>query len=86
MKETLENLEKFSKGITNEMMVIDLVKKLNEEGKFLSKKIEQGIRKYSIEFDQKRKKEESLGRLKANPLLLGFIGKNNIKLIENEYK
>jgi hypothetical protein len=85
-KEILGDLEKLSKGITSKMMVINLVNKLNKEGDFLSNKIEQGIKKYSLEFDRKRINKESVTKLKENPLLLNFIGSKNLKNIISNHK
>ena len=77
-KSILEELEKYSKGITNDIMVVSLVNQLKSDGDFLSRKIADGIKAYSIEFDRKRLKAGSFGKLKENKLLLDFIGPGNI--------
>ena len=85
-KNILEYLEKFREGITKEILVLDLVKSLEKEGNFLTQKIQEGIKKYALEFDEKEKSRDKLKRLEENKLLLNFMGLENIKLIEDSYK
>lgn len=85
IKEILRYLEKFREGITEEILILEMVDKLKEESLFLSEKIQEGIKKYSIEFDKKRKIRDKLERLEENQLLLKFMGLENIKLIEDSY-
>lgn len=80
IKGVLEHLEKFKEGITSQILVLDLVNDLKNEGKFLGQKINEGIKKYYLEFDHK----ERIDKLKKNPLLIDFLGKENIKLIESQ--
>lgn len=84
-KNILEYLEKFRKGITKEILVLNLVEKLEKEGDFLTQKIHQGIKKYALEFDKEERLRNKLKRLEQNHLLLGFMGLENIKLIENSH-
>ena len=84
-KSILGYLEKFRQGITNEILVLDLVKELEEEGNFLTQKIQEGIIKYALEFDEQGKRKNKLKKLQENKLLLNFMGLENIKLIENSY-
>lgn len=83
IKEVLGDLEKIREGITNEILVLRLVNKLEKEGEFLTKKIHEGIKKYSLEFDEKKRLRDKLRKLEEHRLLHGFIGKNNIKLIKD---
>ena len=85
IKGVIEDLEKFKKGITEEIMVLDLVDELKSESEFLIKKLNEGIRKYLVEFDSRRITPNSFDRLKQNPLLLDFLGKDNLPLIEKAY-
>lgn len=86
IKNVLENLERFRKDITKEILVLDMVNNLKGEGTFLTQKIQEGINKYALEFDGKIRLKEKLERLGKNPLLLNFIGMNNMKLIEESYE
>ncbi len=82
----LQDLERLSKGITDKVMVVRLVDKLDKEGRFLSEKIREGIQRYRLEFDAKRIDRDSFGKLKANPLLLNFLGPENIDYVESQDK
>lgn len=86
IKDILTYLEKFREGIVNEILVIELVNNLGKEAEFLTNKINEGIKKYSIIFDGEEKIEDKLKKLEQNQLLLEFIGLDNIKLIEDSYK
>lgn len=86
IKNVLEELEKFRKGITEEILVLDLVNGLEKEGEFLTIKMMEGIKKYKLEFDKKRGAVDKLKQLRKNPLLIDFMGKDNIKLVEESYK
>ena len=86
IKDVMKDLEKYKKGITKEIMVLELVNKLRKKGDFLDKKMFEGITEYSLEFNKKQHSKEKIKKLKANPLLNQFIGKKNIKLIETAYK
>ncbi|MAF35638.1 hypothetical protein CL622_00790 [archaeon] len=85
IKGILTDLETTSKGITDKILVLPLVNQLEKQGINLTHKIYESIKKYSIEFDEKRKTTNTLERLKKNPLLLEFIGKENMDLIEKEH-
>lgn len=86
IKNILEELEKFRKGITSEILVLDLVNKLESEGRFLTNKLAEGIKKYKLEFDKKRGAFDKLSRLNRNPLLIDFVGKDNIELVKGVNK
>jgi len=75
IKDVLGDLEKFRKGITSEILVLDLVNGLKSDGDFLSMKMKEGIEKYSLELDRAK-----LGKLKENPLLVGFLGRENLRI------
>lgn len=77
----MEDLECLRKGIANEVLVLQLVNQLEKEGDFLSKKISDGIKKYSLEFDEKRGAKDKLSKLSKNPLLLDFLGKENMEML-----
>jgi len=81
IKNVLEDLERLRKGITNEVLVLQLVNQLEKEGDFLSKKISDGIKKYSLEFNEKRGTKDKLSKLSKNPLLLDFLGKENMQML-----
>jgi len=84
IKEVLNDMERFRKGLTEEILVLRLVNLLKDEGDFLSQKIREGINKYNIEFDEKGSREK-IEKLKKNLLLLNFIGNENIERVEHEY-
>ena len=86
IRNVLMDLERLSKGITSKILVLHLVNTLSKEGDFLSQKVFEGVQKYSIEFDEKRGTGHKIERLKVNPLLLDFIGKKNLDLIEEEWR
>lgn len=86
IKNVLQDLEKFRKGITEEILVLNLVNTLEKEGEFLTRKIYEGIKKYKLEFDEKRGARDKLETLGKNPLLLDFMGKENIRLVQESYK
>ncbi|MBI2547994.1 hypothetical protein HYW21_01455 [Candidatus Woesearchaeota archaeon] len=83
-KNILGELEQFRDGITNEILVLDLVAKLDKESKFLLQKIQQGIQKYALEFD-KGSSQEKIQALGNHPLLLSFIGKTTMKTMQETY-
>jgi len=85
IKNILSYLEEFKKGITKEILVIDLVNNLEKESEFLTNKIHDGIRKYSIIFDETGMRDRLKG-LEQNKLLLGFMGLDNVRLIEETYR
>jgi len=85
IKDMLVYLEEFKKGITKEILVLDLVNGLEEESIFLTNKIHDGITKYSVIFDEERVRGR-LKKLEQNKLLLRFMGLDNIKLIEKTHQ
>ncbi len=80
IKNILNDLEKFRKGVTDEILVLDLVNQLENESKFLVQKINEGINTYSAEFDE-GVTQNKIKNLYKNHLLLAFIGKKNMKLM-----
>lgn len=84
IKLILSALEKIKKGITSEILILDLVNELESEGEFLSKKINESIERYNIEF---KDKSFDVTKLKENKLILNFLGKNNVqKMISSNIK
>ncbi len=81
-KEVLENLEKYKQGITREILILEMVNKLRNEGDFLFEKISESIDRREIEFQD----ENKLNNLGKNPLLIKFLGISNIKKIIKTYK
>ncbi len=86
IKEVIEELEDHKKGITNEVMVLELVNGLKDESKFLTEKLIQGVNKYSLDFEDKKLYPEGIKKLEANPLLIDFLGKPVVSSIKKEYK
>ena len=84
IKEVLENLEKHKTGIVNEILVLDLVNQLSKESEFLTGKIFESLDKYGLELDDSDKGRK-VKRLENNPLLIGFLGKDNIRKIIELY-
>ncbi len=84
IKNVLKDLERFRAGLTNEILVLELVNELEENSKFLDTKIRDGIINYKIEFDEKDSTKDKLDKLRKNPLLLDFLGKENFELIKSE--
>ena len=72
----IAKLEKYHSGITEEILVMDLVSKLKKEEKFLDMKIAKSITTKTIEFDSDANPEEILN----NPLLKTFLGENSKKI------
>ena len=81
IKSILTDLERFRLGLTAEILVLDLVNELEEHSKFLDGKIRDGIIKYKIEFDEKCGAKDKLSKLSKNPLLLDFLGKDNLQML-----
>lgn len=87
IKRVISDLEKYKPGITEEIMKISEVNKLEEEGNFLSAKINESITNSQIEFDDTGYPRDKIQKLNQNPLLLDFLGKENVNyLIENYRK
>lgn len=85
IKNILEDLEKFKKGITKEILVLDLVNKLHKEGEFLTNKISESLIKYQIEFKDYGHERDKVESLNKNPLLIDFLGEDNVKKIVGSY-
>ena len=85
IKGVIEDLEDLKEGITEEIVVVDLVDKLKPEADFLMIKMREGIQKYLVDFDPKRATPDGFKKLKQNPLLLDFLGEENMPLIEKAY-
>ncbi len=80
IKGILGELEKYRGGISDEMLVLELVDNLEEENKFLNQKIRESINNSLIEFDDKEIKRK-IKKINENPLLIEFLGEENIKKI-----
>ncbi|MBN1544318.1 hypothetical protein JW898_02545 [Candidatus Woesearchaeota archaeon] len=86
IKTALDELEEHKEGITGEILVLDLVNQLSSESKFLSCKMAEGIAKYSLDFEDKKLRQEGINNLKSNHLLLEFMGRPVINSIETAFK
>lgn len=84
IKQILNNLETFKKGITEEILVLELVNQLEPESGFLFEKIKQGVQTYSLELD-KGITGSKLNKLNDHPLLRAFLGKENMRLIQSSF-
>ena len=76
----------YKKGITKDILVLELVEDLVKEGDFLTKKIAESIEKYQIEFQDEIPKRELVSKINSNELLIEFLGSHNIKKIQETYK
>lgn len=83
IKGVLEDLERIKKGVTSDVMVLELVNSLSDEWDFLTKKIQEGLKNYSIDFEEKRGGD--ITKIKDNKLLIDFLGNANIEIIEYSY-
>lgn len=84
IKIILNDMERLREGITNEILVLDLVNELKSESEFLTQKMQDGIQKYALEFDEKISRNR-VKNLHEHPLLVAFIGKDNAELIKDSY-
>jgi len=78
MKGVLRQLEKHSSGISEKILVLELVDGLSEQGKFLEQKIGESIARHSFELAKDGMPREKLNKLRNNPLLVEFLGEKNI--------
>jgi len=85
IKDVLNDLERLKKGICKEILVLDLVNELSEQGEFLSNKIAESIMKYKVEFQNYGYARDKVKKLNENHLLIDFLGKDNIKKIIETY-
>ncbi|MGV8162424.1 MAG: hypothetical protein ACP5N2_03790 [Candidatus Nanoarchaeia archaeon] len=85
MKNILQDLEQYREGITEEMLILDLVNKLEKEGDFLTQKMFESIQKYQIEFQTPSAEKDKLPKIASNLLLVEFLGDKNIKRIQEIY-
>ncbi len=81
IKEVISDLERLKPGITNEILVLDLVNTLSGEGAFLSGKITESIAKYQVEFQDYGLVRDKTKKLTENKLLLGFLGEENVSRV-----
>lgn len=86
IKNVLEDLERYRKGITEDILILGEVNKLSKEGDFLVKKIGQSLDRYYIEFDELGKNYGQNKQLDKNLLLQNFLGGENIKKIIEVHK
>lgn len=85
IKNVLRDLEKYREGITSEILVLELVNKLSREGKFLDEKLFESIVKYKVEFQNYGYTRDKIANLRKNPLLIEFLGEDNVKRIIASY-
>lgn len=85
MKEVISNLERIKPGIAADILVLDLVNALTEEGTFLSQKIAESITKYQVEFQNDGFARDKANKLTQNQLLLDFLGKENVSKVVESY-
>jgi len=85
MKEVISDLERLKPGITNEILVLDLVNTLLDESVFLSSKIAESIVKYQIEFQEDGFKRDKASKLTQNVLLLNFLGSHHVSKVMESY-
>jgi hypothetical protein len=86
IKDVISTLEESKPGITSEILNVRQVNSLKIHGDFLTKKIEEGLKKYSIDFDQEKNRRSQIRVMQGHPLFIGFIGKKNISTIQAELK
>lgn len=79
IKRVLGELEELKPGITEEILVLELVDELKKDELFLNQKIMES----KVEFDEKITKKE-LREMKENPLLIGFFGNKSIAKLEED--
>ncbi len=84
IKNVLADLERFRKGILSELMILEKVDQLSAEGEFLSLKIAESISQVEFDMDGKYTRDK-VQRLNQNPLLLDFIGQENVEKLTKNY-
>jgi hypothetical protein len=85
IKNVLVDLEKYKRGITQEIMKIDAVNGLESEGDFLTLKITESIISSQIEFDATSEPRDKIQNINKNHLLIDFLGKQNTNLLMERY-
>jgi len=85
IKNVLGDLERFKPGICNDILVLDLVNNLSNEGGFLSQKISESVTKHRLEFKNYGYTREKVNSLNKNPLLIDFLGKDNVTKVIDSY-
>ena len=85
IKNVLEDLERFKPGICGDILVLALVNNLSKEGRFLTQKISESINKHQLEFQKYGCTREKVKSLNKNPLLIDFLGKNNVTKVVESY-
>ena len=86
IKNVLEELEHYKEGISEDILILELVNELSNEGNFLTNKIAESIEKYQIEFQDYLPKKEIMSNINSNELLIEFLGKDNIKKVQKTYE
>ncbi len=81
VKGVLRDLERLKPGIVEELMVLNEVDKLKDDGDFLIQKIRESLDNSQIEFKDYGNTKEECRSLGKNPLLLEFLGKDNVQKI-----
>ncbi len=85
IKNVLEDLNKFKPGISEEILVLSLVNNLSKEGDFLNQKISESIIDHQLEFQSYGYAKDKVKSLNKNPLLLDFLGKENVNKVVDSY-
>ena len=78
-------MERFKPGICGDILVLALVNNLSKEGRFLTQKISESINKHQLEFQKYGCTREKVKSLNKNPLLIDFLGKNNVTKVVESY-
>ncbi|MFH0875782.1 MAG: hypothetical protein V1859_07630 [archaeon] len=82
IKRMLEKLEKIQQGITSDILVLDLVNKLEPHEQFLNMKLSEAFNINKVEFDSSKSREK-IEKISKNELLIEFLGNNNIEKMAN---
>lgn len=85
IKNILEDLERFKLGICGEILVLDLVNNLSNEGIFLTEKISESIVKHQLEFQNDGYGRDKVKSISRNYLLIDFLGQDNVTKVVESY-
>jgi len=85
IKGVIVDLEKYRKGITEEILKLEEVNKLEKEGEFLSLKITESITQSQIEFDDTGYPRDKVHKISKNTLLIDFLGEKNVDKLKERY-
>ncbi|MDD3175427.1 MAG: hypothetical protein PHU51_03050 [Candidatus Nanoarchaeia archaeon] len=84
-KKVFEELEFHRENICEEMLHLDKINNLNEQGNFLQEQISKSIKEGLIEFQYGLDVQRHQS-IKTHELLNAFIGKHNIQLLLTNMK